>query len=293
LWRLGSAEAASASLAVVDLKDGLSVVTGAGGNVVVLARPEGLLLVDSGAAERATDLLTLLGQKFPAAPIGALFNTHWHLDHTGGNDAIAARGTKTIIAHENTRLWMSTKFYVEWEDRYYQRRAPACRPNKTFFTSDKQPLELAFGGQRVVYGQLTEAHTDGDLYVHFPEHNVIVAGGAVTAAKYPVLDYITGGWIGGMIDATQKLIALSDASTLIIPDVGPPQKRADLEEQVKMLSTVRERIEAVALQGRGVQDMIADAITKEFDQRYGGDSAQFISNAYESMWWSRLRGIVA
>jgi hypothetical protein len=96
-----------------------------------------------------------------------------------------------------------------------------------------------------------------------------------------------------MVEATQKLIGLADASTLIIPDVGPPQKRADLEEQVRMLSTVRERIEAIALQGRGVQDMIAEAITKEFDQRYGADSTRFIRNAYESMWWNRLRGIVA
>lgn len=293
LLRFGPAGAAGPALAVSELKDGLNVVTGAGGNVVVLAKPEGLLLVDSGSAERATDLLGLLGQRFPAAPIGVLFNTHWHLEHTGGNDAIAARGVKTIVAHENTRLWMSTKFYVEWEDKYYQRRAPASRPNKTFFTSDKQPLELTFGGERVVYGQLTEAHTDGDIYVHLPEHNVIVAGGAVTAARYPVLDYITGGWIGGMVEATQKLIQLADASTLIIPDVGPPQKRADLEEQVRMLSTVRERIEAIALQGRGVQDMIAEAITKEFDPRYSADSTQFITNAYQSMWWSRLRGIVA
>jgi cyclase len=293
MLRFAPVAAASPGLSLTELADGVSVVTGAGGNVMVVAKPEGLLLVDSGSAERANDLLGLLGQRFGAAPIGVLFNTHWHLEHTGGNDAIAARGVKTIVAHENTRLWMSTKFYVEWEDKYYQRRAVACRPNKTFFTSDKQPLELAFGGERVVYGQLTDAHTDGDIYVHLPEHNVIVAGGAVTATRYPVLDYITGGWIGGMVEATQKLIGLADASTLIIPDVGPPQKRADLEAQVKMLSTVRERIEAIALQGRGVKDMIAEAITKEFDQRYSADSAQFITNAYESMWWSRLRGIVA
>jgi cyclase len=293
--RLPPAGAAAPALSANDLGKGLFVIPGAGGNVVVLAKPEGLLLVDSGSADRASDLLALLAQKFPSAPFGVLFNTHWHLEHTGGNDAIAAQGVKSIIAHENTRLWMSTKFYVEWEDQYYARRAPACRPNKTFFTSDKQPFELAFGGERVMYGQLTEAHTDGDLYVHFPEHNVIVAGGAVTAGRYPVLDYITGGWIGGMLEATQKLIALSDAATLIVPDVGPPQRRTDLEEQVKMLSTVRERIEAIALQGRGVEDMIGEAITKEFDARYGGNgnAPQFITNAYQSMWWNRLRGIVA
>jgi hypothetical protein len=86
---------------------------------------------------------------------------------------------------------------------------------------------------------------------------------------------------------------MMDAETLVVPDIGPPQRRADLEAQVKMLSTVRERIEAIALEGRGLEDMIAAGITKEFDERYGKDSEQFIVNAYEGMWWNRLRGIVA
>ena len=157
----------------------------------------------------------------------------------------------------------------------------------------RQPLSVEFGGETIGYGHLLEAHTDGDIYVHFPERNVIVAGGAVTAGRYPVLDYITGGWIGGMADATTKLLGMMDAETLVVPDVGPVQRRADLEAQVTMLQTVRERIEGIALQGRGVEDMIAEAITKEFDARYAGDSARFIEHAYESMWWSRLRGIVA
>jgi hypothetical protein len=86
---------------------------------------------------------------------------------------------------------------------------------------------------------------------------------------------------------------MSDAATLVVPDVGPVQRRSDLETQLRMLTTVRERIEAIALQGRGVEDMIAERITKDFDARYGEDSEQFIANAYEGMWWSRLRGIVA
>jgi hypothetical protein len=129
--------------------------------------------------------------------------------------------------------------------------------------------------------------------VRFPERNVIVAGGAVTVGSYPVLDYVTGGWIGGMVDATNQLLGMMDDETLVVPDVGPVQRRADLETQVKMLSTVRERIEAIALEGRGVDDMIAAKITAEFDERYGADSEQFIANAYEGMWWNRLRGIVA
>jgi cyclase len=284
---------AQPSLTVKELRAGLQLISGAGGNVVACADDSSVLLVDSGSPESATALRAALGERFGGAPVAILFNTHWHLDHTGGNEALVGERAATIIAHENTRLWMSTEFDVEWENMHYERRARASWPTKTFFTSDKQPLSVEFGGETIAYGHLAEAHTDGDIYVRFPERNVIVAGGAVTAGRYPVLDYITGGWIGGMADATAKLLDMMDAETLVVPDVGPVQRRADLEAQVKMLSTVRERIEEIALQGRGVEDMLAADLTKEFDERYGNESAQFIENAYESMWWSRLRGIVA
>ena len=295
LGRAGAlgAQPATPSLTVTQLRTGLELVSGAGGNVVVRADEGSLLLVDSGSPDAAPALRALLGERFGAAPMAVLFNTHWHLDYTGGNDALVGDRNVRIIAHENTRLWMSTEFDVEWENRHYERRARTSWPNKTFFTSDQQPLTVDFGGEPIAYGHLVEAHTDGDIYVHFPQRNVIVAGGAVTAGRYPVLDYITGGWIGGMIDATTKLLGMMDAETLVVPDVGPAQRRADLEAQVKMLSTVRERIEAIALEGRGVEDMLAENITQEFDERYGSDSEQFIENAYEGMWWSRLQGIVA
>ena len=287
------AQQAPPSLAVKELRAGLQLISGAGGNVVACADDSSVLLVDSGSPESATALRTVLGERFGAAPVTVLFNTHWHLDHTGGNEALVGERAATIIAHENTRLWMSTEFDVEWENKHYERRGRTSWPTKTFFTSDKQPLTVEFGGETIAYGHLGEAHTDGDIYVHFPDRNVIVAGGAVTAGRYPVLDYITGGWIGGMGDATTKLLGMMDAETLVVPDSGPVQRRADLEAQVTMLSTVRERIEAIALEGRGVEDMLAADITKEFDARYGTESAQFVANAYEGMWWSRLRGIVA
>jgi cyclase len=281
------------SLAVTELRAGLHLISGAGGNVVARSATGAVVLVDSGSADSATALRALLSERFTAAPVTILFNTHWHPDHTGGNDTLVGDRPATIVAHENTRLWMSTEFDVEWEDKHYERRARESWPNKTFFTSDKQPLTVEFGGEAIRYGHLLEAHTDGDIYVQFPDSNVIVAGGVVTAGRYPLIDYITGGWIGGMADATTKLLGMMDAETLVVPDLGPVQRRADLEAQVTMLQTVRERIEGIALQGRGVEDMVAEAITKEFDARYAGDSARFIEHAYESMWWSRLRGIVA
>jgi glyoxylase-like metal-dependent hydrolase (beta-lactamase superfamily II) len=284
-------------VSVTKLRDDLMLIGGAGGNVVALRRPDGLALVDSGSADRSRELLDVLRSELGAAPVRILFNTHWHLDHTGGNDALIGSNTASdgiaVIAHENTRLWMSTKFFSDWENKRYLPRAKAAQPNKTFFASDPQPQTASLGDDSMQYAQLLQAHTDGDIYVAFPKHNVIAAGGVVTAARYPVLDYITGGWIGGNVDAIKKLIAMCDADTLVVPDSGPPQKRADLEAQVQMLETVRARIEEIALKGQGVDDMIAAEITKEFDARFAGDSALFISNAYEGMWWNRIRGIVA
>src|SRR5262245_1327735 len=141
---------APATLEVKELRGGLVLVSGADGNVVLLRTPDGAVQVDSGSPERAQDLAKLVAERFSGAPTRTLFNTSWRLPHTGGNEAVAPRGT-TIISHENTRLWMSTKFYVEWEDRYYQRRKPEALPNKTFFASDKQPLHAEIGGVPIEY----------------------------------------------------------------------------------------------------------------------------------------------
>jgi len=277
---------------LIDLGDGLAQIVGAGGNVLALANASGLLLVDTGGSAASSAVAALLADRFPGAAVTTILNTHWHPEHTGGNDALADADTR-IVAHENTRLWMSTKFYVDWEDRHYLPRAPAALPNDTFVASDAQPLTIDFGGETLRYGQLEQAHTDGDIYVYFPQRNLIAAGGTVTDSSYPVLDYVTGGWIGGLAEATQELIEMSNADTRIVPAAGQPRNRADLEMQRSMLETVRERIEAMALEGRGIDDMIAAAITAEFDPVYGNPD-QFINNAYQGLWWgNRLRGIVA
>ena len=292
LTRSVRAEPGHDTLAATKLRGAVSQVSGAGGNIVVLTGGDGLLLVDSGAPDAAKPLQALLAERF-GAPVRVLFNTHWHLEHTGGNDLIAA-ADPTIVAHENTRLWMSTRFYVDWQERRYAPRAAKAQPNKTFFSSDPQPLTLAFGAEQAVYGHLPGAHTDGDIYVQFPSSNVIAAGGAAVAGRYPILDYSTGGWIGGLVDATQTLIDMADADTLIVPHAGPAVRRADLKRQHSMLEAVRERVEHLALQGKGIDDIVAAGITKDFDAHYRGDVPRFIANIYRGLWWgSRLRGAVA
>jgi glyoxylase-like metal-dependent hydrolase (beta-lactamase superfamily II) len=223
-------------------------------------------------------------------PVGHLFNTHWHPEHTGGNEAIGRTGV-AIVAHENTRLWMSTEYHVDWEDRTYEPRAPGALPTQTFHSHEKQPLVLEVGAERIEYGHLREAHTDGDIYVFFREHNVLCAGGVVTAGAYPVPDYATGGWIGGLMDGTDQLLALADADTLIVPATGPAQKRGYLATQREMVATVRGRVEDLMRKGKSADEMIGAGVTREFDALFGADSERFVRNVYGGLWWQgRLNG---
>lgn len=278
------------AFAETELRPGLVQLAGSGGNVVLLRTGAGALLVDSGARAEGGELLRTVTAMLGGERVEALLNTHWHPDHTGGNDAFGEAGT-TIIAHENTKLWMSTEHYVDWQDRTYAPRAAAALPTDTFYTSDPQPIRRQVGGVTVEYTYLREAHTDGDLYAFFPEHNVVVAGGAVSVGAYPVPDHATGGWIGGLEAATRALLDLADADTLIVPASGPAQRRAHLEAQLDMVSTVRERVADMMRQGKSAEEMLDAGVTAEFDAYWGGDPRQFVSNVYDGFWWQgRLDG---
>lgn len=272
------------SLGKAALRDGLTLLTGAGGNVVVFATDGGIALVDSGAPDAGTAVSSAVGMLAGGAPVDILFNTHWHLDHTGGNETCRTPGTR-IVAHENTRLWMSTEYYVDWQDRTYAPRVPAALPNETFHSHEPQPITVDLGGEPIEYAHLREAHTDGDIYVRFPDRNVIAAGGAVASGEYPVLDFATGGWIGGLMDATASLIGLADADTLIVPGRGAIRTRADLEGQLDMLGTVRERIEDLMRRGMSAEEMLAAGVTAEFDAAWGDNRERFVTNIYGGLWW--------
>jgi glyoxylase-like metal-dependent hydrolase (beta-lactamase superfamily II) len=285
----GTAAQTASRLRTAALRDGLTLVTGGGGNVVALKTGSGSAVVDSGSPEHANEIAALLRSQLGELRLEALFNTHWHPDHTGGNDLLAPTAGK-IVAHENTRLWMSTEYYVDWEDKTYEPRAAAALPNTTFYASDPQPIALDVGDERIEYGYLREAHTDGDIYVYFRERNVLVTGGAVTAGAFPVLDHATGGWIGGIVDANRKLLEITNANTLIVPSEGPAQPRAHLEAQLEMLVAVRQRVENLMRKGRSIAEMLDADVTAGYDN-WGSNRERFIANMYHGLWWAgRLDG---
>jgi cyclase len=276
-WRHSFAADPKEPLALSNVAEHIDVITGAGGNVTVFNSSDGVLLVDGGSPERSADVLKLVKQHTGAAKVHTLFNTHWHWDQTGSNTTLGKAGTR-IIAHENTKLWLGTEVNSKWEKRVYPPLPAVARPNKTTYTTD----EIKFGGQTIAYGYLPQAHTDGDIYVLFKEANVLVAGGVVSVASYPVIDYCTNGWIGGMATATETLLGLCNAETRIIPANGAIQSRANLEAEHAMLAAMRQKLAQLLAKGLSAKDMVAAAPTRDYDKTWG-DPTLFVMNSWPGL----------
>src|SRR5215813_1811101 len=172
--------------AIAPLNDRLSVVARARTNVVALSTGDGAVVVDSGAPQYRDALTESLRQLSPGGRINKVFNTHYHPDNTGANELLRQSGA-TIVAHENTRLWMATPIWIPAEDRYRPPRPLKAQPNKTFRVDGS----MTVGSERIVYGFLLEAHTSGDIYVFFRDSNVLAVGDVASPVQDPELDYFT------------------------------------------------------------------------------------------------------
>jgi glyoxylase-like metal-dependent hydrolase (beta-lactamase superfamily II) len=280
---LAQAQLAESGLATTQLSDKVRLITGAGNNVVALGGDGGSLLVDCGDAAHAQDVLKLAGG------VRTVFNTHWHLESTGANEAMAKAGAK-LVAHVNTRMWMTQEIIHEWEQKVFPPRAKDALPTETFYTTGK----TMFGGETVEYGLMPMAHTDGDIYVYFTESNVLAAGDVVQPGRLPVLDWATGGWIGGMQDAHRTLLRIANDTTKIVPATGPVMSKADVQASLDVLTKVRERLVLLMKQGKGPKDMIAAKAVGEFEGQLAGDPDAFIYTAYRGLWGHvrELGGIV-
>lgn len=267
--------AASAGPSWQDIEPGLALVTGAGGNVLVFSGREGVALVDGGRADSADALLKLVADKTSAAP-SLLFNTHCHRDQVGSNAALGRAGA-TIVAHENTRLWLTTEIISKWEAEVYPPLAREALPNRTFWYNSES---LDFNGETIEYGYLFQAHTDGDIYVRFPQRNLIMAGGVVANGAYPLLDYSTNGWLGGHIDSLRQLLELCDDQTRILGSDGGFVDKAHLQAQLDMCSSIAGTLGDLLYKGGSYEEFLALKPTADFDARWG-DPTLFLHQVHE------------
>jgi glyoxylase-like metal-dependent hydrolase (beta-lactamase superfamily II) len=252
----------------------MAVVDGGGSNVLAFSTADGFVLVDGGAPKSFDKVMASLGAN---AKVNTLFNTHHHVDQTGNNDMFST-GTR-IIAHKRTLEWMSADHWIQADDRYERARPKAARPTETFLTTGS----LKAGGEQIDYGYLTLAHTNGDIYVHFRNANVLAVGDVASPLRDPALDYVTGAWIGGRVDAMDRLLALTNEQTRIVPAYGPVLTKAEFKAERDLMEEVRKRLFDQVREGDGPKDLLERGVLKGLARTWN-DPDKFLYDAAKGLW---------
>ena len=284
---------------VQHVSGGVYMVVGAGGNTTVFTGPDGVMVVDTQYAPLSGKVLDAI-RKLSDQPIRWIVNTHLHDDHIGGNEAIAKAGrtraggnvvgdigqaataTARIIAHENVLTRLS---------RAEPALPVAALPTDTFFGARK---DMLFNGEPVQFFHQPDAHTDGDIIVHFRKADVIATGDLFTTVMYPYIDVANGGTIDGYIKALNNILAITvpsnvnEGGTMVIPGHGRLTDEQDVIEYRDMVTIVRDRIREYVKRGMTLEQVRARKPTLDFDPRYGMETGfwttgMFIETIYEQM----------
>jgi len=256
-------EAENAKITVQPLRGNINVLMGSGGNIAVLPGLDGKLLIDAGipgSRHGITDALAHISSD----PVRLLANTHWHFDHTDGNEWLHSAGA-TIIAHENTRQHLATATRVEDWDFTFPPSPVAALPTEVFQTE----RTLHMNGTDIVLSHYPPAHTDSDIYAYFTDADVLHVGDTWWNGVYPFIDYSTGGSIDGTIRAVEANLAKVSAKTQIIPGHGPVGNKSQLIEFRDMLAAIRARVAACKQQGRSLEEVIAAKPSAAYDAKWG------------------------
>jgi len=266
----------SPQISATDL-GGLTLFQGAGCNVIAMRGENGALMIDGGLAANAEALLKAVKERTGNSRIHTLINTHWHPEQTGANEAVG-RERGVIIAHEKTRRYLSnTVTSVTFEGRFGP-LPEVARPNKTTLMDGS----LEFAGQQIRYEYLPAAHTDGDLYVHFPGMNVLVAGGVVSGEQWPILDYRNGAWLGGRVRAHERLAQLVRPDTRVVPANGRLITGSDIVRHRDIYQELFRTMIGYMNKGMGPEDVVKLNPLKQYEAEFG-DPSVFLYGAYRSM----------
>lgn len=256
--------AATAKINVQRLRGNVSVLEGSGGNIAVLTGSDGKVLVDAGitaSRPRITEALASLSDD----PVKHLINSHWHFDHTDGNEWLHSIGAE-ITAHENTKKHLSTTTRVEGWNFTFPPAPAGALPTKLF--TAEQTLHL--NGTTLVLKYYPPAHTDSDISVEFTEADILHVADTFWNGHFPFIDYSTGGSIDGAIRAAAANVARVTDKTIVIPGHGPVGNKAQLVEFREMLVSVREKVSALKEKGKSLEEVVAAKPTADYDAKWGG-----------------------
>jgi glyoxylase-like metal-dependent hydrolase (beta-lactamase superfamily II) len=273
------AAGAAAQIKTTRLYDNIFLLQGAGGNMAAQIGPDGKLLIDSSFATAVPHIREALDALSKDRP-DALINTHWHIDHTDGNDGMHDAGFQ-IVAHQKTRDRLSQPAEMKLMSLKLPAAPAGALPTITFDST----LHTWHNGDSIALAHFDPAHTDTDIYIHFQNADVLHVGDIWFNGFYPFIDEGTGGSIGGTINAAQKMLTLAGDKTKIIPGHGPLGAKPDLKNYHDMLSAVRDKVAAMKTSGASEKDVLARKPTADFDATWahGGSPDMFVGIVYRTV----------
>lgn len=243
--------------------EGVFMLEGAGGNMALSVGKDGGVLIDDQFAPLSPKIVAA-ARKAGAAKVKFVVNTHWHGDHTGGNESLGKTGA-VVVAHDNVRKRMSTEQFIKLMDRKVPASPAGALPVVTF-TSD---VTFHLNGDTIHVLHVDPAHTDGDSLVHFEKANVLHMGDTMMTMSYPFVDEGSGGRFLGFIAAAERALALANDSTVIIPGHGPVTNKAGLKEWRDMLVAIRAAVAKLVAEGKTLEQVKAAKPTAAWDAAWG------------------------
>ncbi len=257
IWLFSQSQFDNVEISETVLTDQIYMLEGAGGNIGLIIGEEGALLIDDQYGPLAEKIKTKVAQ-LTDGPITYIANTHWHGDHSGGNEFFGTQGA-TIIAHKNVRKRMSMEH--QRGDRVIPPSPEVALPVITF----GEDMQLHFNGLEIMAIHVDNAHTDGDALLWIPGANVLHMGDCFFHQRYPFIDLTSGGSVDGAITAVETALFLIDDDTKIIPGHGPMAAKADLENYLTFLKSIRTRIKSYVSVGRGIDMIDAAKIVEGYE----------------------------
>ena len=260
--------------------DGLYMLTGSGGNLGLSVGEDGAYLIDDQYAPLTGKILAAVKALTPE-PVRFVVNTHYHGDHTGGNENLGEAGA-LIVAHDNVRRRMAAGTFMKAFNRQVEPAPEGALPVITF----SDAASFHWNGEEIRVFFVGPAHTDGDSIVHFVKADVFHMGDTLFNGMYPFIDVSAGGRIDGMIAAADRVLKVADEKTRIIAGHGPVATRTDLQANRDMLATVRDRVAKLKAEGKTAEEIVAAKPTADLDETWGGGFMQpdvWVGLVYESM----------
>ena len=268
------------SITTTVVRDNLYMLSGKGGNIGVMVGEDGTFMIDDQFAPAAPALMKAI-EALGAEKPRFLINTHFHGDHTGGNEIFGNHGA-VIVAHANVRRRLSSETFIEAFGMTTPPQPPAALPVVTF-TAD---IQFHLNGDTISVIHPANAHTDGDAFIHFESANVIHAGDLWFNGFFPFIDTDNGGSLHGLIQAVDQLLSRSDTETKIIPGHGPLGDRTALQAYRAMLADAYDRLSALKASGQSLEAVKAAEPLKDLQSEWG--NAIFNHTRWVEIVWDTL-----